>query len=184
MQCVVRTRDRRGQAGFSLLEMVLVCVLALVALGALCSVWQLGVRSWEVAEGRAALQQELRRGNAFMADDLMQCGRSTITGCPADNNWHESITFRLPAGMVNGEATWSNDAVTYSLGGLDNRQVIRTEGNVQRVVANKVSTFSVRRQAATPGLLEVLLRAQEEAAIRPGEKCLSAELSAKINLRN
>jgi len=163
--------------------MVIVCALMFLVLGALCAAWQVGVRSWEVTEGRTMLQQQLRRAAVYMNEDFMQCGATTIDGCPADNVWYTSISFRKATGVLNGNPVWSPDVITYALGGLGNRQVVRTEGAVQKVVANNAVSFRVRRSPAMPSLLEFLIGVQDEADT-PNEECLSEESSMKIRLRN
>lgn len=183
MRCVPCGSGARGRAGFSLLELVIVSALMFLVLGALCAAWQVGVRSWEVTEGRTMLQQQLRRAAAYMNEDFMQCGATTISGCPADNVWYTTITFRKATGVLNGNPVWSPDEITYAAGGLNNRQIIRTEGDVQKVVANKATSFRVRRSPAAPSLLELMVGVQDEAETPSGE-CLYEESSIKIRLRN
>ncbi len=183
MYATARTRFTHGRAGFSLLEMMIVAALMFLVLGALCAAWQVGLKSWEAAESRTMLQQELRKGGMYMTGDLMQCGTATITGCPADNNWYSTISFRKATGVTNGQTVWSDDVITYALGGIDNQQVIRTEAGAQKVVANKVVTFRLRRHPASPTILEMLLGAREAAAT-PNQQCQSMESVTKIRLRN
>ncbi len=172
-----------GQAGFSLLEMAIVCALMFLVLGALCAAWQVGVRSWEVTEGRTMLQQQLRKAAIYMHEDFMQCGATTIAGCPADNAWYTTISFRKATGVLNGNPVWSNDVITYALGGPSNRQLVRTESGVQKVVATNTTSFRVRRSPAMPSLLEFALGVRDDAD-RPSEECLDEESSMKIRLRN
>jgi general secretion pathway protein J len=55
-----RVGSRRGQAGMTLLEVIVAITILSVIVGVLLAGLRVGVRAWEAGERRAAAQQELR----------------------------------------------------------------------------------------------------------------------------
>lgn len=172
------TNRLKNTRGFTLSE-VLVAVFIFSLLGAACyGIMASGSSSWQVNRTRIELQQELRKSQDWMIHDLRQSGSGVITTVPADGNWYTSITFRTCAGASGGAITWSADTIQFALSGT---QLQRTSGGTTKVLGQSISSLQIRRQAATPNLVEVALQAQKNV---PSAPAITFNLSFKVQLRN
>jgi type II secretory pathway component PulJ len=134
--------------------------------------------SFQVNRVKVELQQELRKAQNWMINDLRQTGSSVITNVPADGTSYSTITFRTSTGASGGAATWSTDTVQFALSGT---QLQRTSGATTRVLAQNISSLSFKRDVSTSNLVEVTVGAQKKA---PGSKTLTASVTFKVELRN
>jgi type II secretion system protein J len=164
--------------GFTLSE-VLMSVFIFSILSAACyTIMASSSSSWQVNRVRIQLQQELRKSQSWMMHELRQSGASVITDVLANGNPYTTITFRTSTGVSGGSATWTVNTIQF---GLNGTQLQRVSGGVTKVLAQNISVFQVRRQAATPDLVEVTLQAQRSV---PSSPTITANLSFKVQLRN
>ena len=164
--------------GFTLSE-ILMAVLIFSVLAAACyTIMASSSSSWQVNRYRIEVQQELRKSQDWMVSDLRQSGANTVTDVPADGAWYNTITFRTSTGVTGGAATWSANTIQFSLSGS---QLRRISGSTTRVLAQNITSFQIRRQAATPNLVEVSLQAQKSV---PSAAAIAGNLSFKVQLRN
>ncbi|MBU1853491.1 MAG: hypothetical protein KJ957_05560 [Candidatus Omnitrophica bacterium] len=103
-----------------------------------------------------------------------------ITGVPANGTPYNSISFRLPLTDNNGNITWSN-TINYSLGGLNNRQLLRTEGTNQEILANNIVGLQLTRQVSASNIIEVTLQSQKATV---SGHIVATTLNSKIKFRN
>lgn len=166
--------------GFTLAE-VLVSVFIFVILASACyTIMASSSSSWQANRVRIQLQQELRKSQGWMINELRQAGSSTITGGPtsADGTPYNTITFRTTTGVAGGAITWSANTIQFS---LDGTNLQRVSGGTTRILAQNISLLQIRRQAATPNLIEVTLQAQRTV---PSAPTITGNLSFKVQLRN
>lgn len=126
-----------------------------------------GQQSSQTAQAHMDVSYELRRGVDAMSQELAS-SRDDQLDVPADGNWYNSLTFRLPVDL-NGDGTvldtagaleWSANPITYSLGGISGDQIVRTNGTQLRVLTNGVQALQFRRMSATPDQVEILVTVQ------------------------
>lgn len=167
--------------------MIVLCVFTIIS-GAIFAVFAMGNISWYTAEVQLIAHQNARGGMDAIIRELRQTRSSAIADVPADDNYYTSITFRIPEdtdgdGDVldnSGAIEWS-DTIQYSLGGLDNKQLLRTTGGAYSVLANNVTSLQFRRQSTVPNLLEISLQTQKST---PEGRTIQMSLSSKVRLRN
>lgn len=184
----------RGAAGFSLMEVLIASAILAGFCLVLASVLRMGQRNLQTSQNSMTVSFELRRGITSMSREMAQ----TQTGwlevpaggpLPADGSWYPGIRFRIPEDLdgngtvlnAAGLVEWSNP-VSYTLGGLDGRQVQRTQGAQVQVLAHGVTALQFRRQAATPSVVEMNLAVQRGDST--GGYLQQASLSTRIRLRN
>lgn len=181
--------------GFSLVEMLVVSVMVAGMTLAFAAVVRMGLRTWQAKENQMTVSFELRRGIHAMARELAQTRTDQLEvpglgAMPADGVFYNSVRFRLPED-VNGDGTvldalgaleWSPNQVSYTLGGLDGRQVQRTQGAASTVLAYGVTGLRFRRMAANPSVVEMSITVQRGATT--GGYVQQADLSTRIRLRN
>lgn len=172
---------RRKGNGFTLFETVVAMAILSVLSGAFASTVIAGKRSWNVAEAHIQLQQELRKAMNEMVEDLCQGGVSTVYGVYPDGSWYTTIIFRKPYDVVDGILVWEINTVQYSLGGNSTNQLIRTNGAEQRVVANNIVLFQMRRNPATPSIVEIALQGSKQTA--EGDT-ITALSNCQVEMRN
>lgn len=159
--------------GFTLVEVLIVCLMASIMALAFAVVLRMGARTWISRENQMTLSLELRRGLQSMVRELAQTGTAQLEvpgvgAMPADNNFYNTVRFRLPEdtdgnGSVldgTGNVEWSANQIAYALGGVDGQQIQRTQGANVTVLANKVTALQFRRLTATPQILELSLTVQ------------------------
>ena len=71
--------------------------------------------------------------------------------------------------------------ITYSVGGFDGSQLLRTVGGNQRIVANNIVFLRARRFADRPDVVELRIKSQRTNRDAP---LVEGELYLKVNLRN
>lgn len=173
--------EERKKRGITLIEMVVIFSIFLILIGALLTVLATSRTSWQVGSARIDLQQELRKSMDWIAKELRQGGSSTISDVPADGAWYSNITFRTPEDVIDGHIIWASDDIQYVLGDSDGRQLLRKEGSEERVLANDIFSFQIRRNPSTPAIVEVALEAQKRT-LRGVQVTRGAQF--KIKLRN
>jgi len=171
----------QNKTGFSLTELMITLVIFTFLIAALYAVLTTGKASWQIGNAAIDVQQELRHSIDWIAEELRQSGSLAISNVPTDGNWRNTISFRLPAGISNGNLVWATQQIQYSLGGLDGRQLLRTSAGQQRVLANNIISFQIRRQAARRNIVEIALQAEKINALG---SIVSTDLSFQIILRN
>ena len=174
----ITAKSLQDARGFTLSE-VLMAVFIFSLLSSACyTIMASGSTNWQVNRVRIELQQELKKGQNWMINELRQSGSSVITNVPADGVSYTTITFRTSTGASGGSATWSSNTIQFLLSGT---QLQRVSSGVTKVLALNISSLQFRRDASTSNLVEVALQAQKKA---PGSKTITASLSFKVQLRN
>jgi len=169
--------------GFTLFEIMVVMFLFSIILTAIFSVLATGRISFSSADSQLTVQQEARRGLNVMIKELRQAGVSTIGGLPADGVSRASITFKIPTAIALGGITWSGD-IQYSLGGLNGRQLLRTESTNQRVLANNVLTLNFSRGNITPDIVNITIIVQKNTFPGFSARQSNITLTSRVKVRN
>ncbi|MBU1062237.1 MAG: prepilin-type N-terminal cleavage/methylation domain-containing protein [Candidatus Omnitrophica bacterium] len=166
--------------GFNLIELMIVIVIFSIILGAIFATMTISGLSWYSGSTQVEMQQEVRRGLDRIVKELRQSNPTMITGVPANGIPYNSISFRLPLTDNNGDITWSN-TINYSLGGLNNRQLLRTEGTNQEILANNIVGLQLTRQVSASNIIEVTLQSQKATVLG---HIVATTLNSKIKFRN
>src|SRR5467141_1687907 len=102
----------RSQAGFSLLELVIVCAILTIVLAAIFNGVDLVTQRSHAEQTKVDLTQEGREFVDEFERDLHQagypnCRMVSVSGnnCPADNNTTEGNSSKVAAGLVSLSAT-------------------------------------------------------------------------------
>lgn len=182
----IRTRER----GFGLLEMLIAAVVTVAMAGVLAAVFRMGNRSFQVSQNTMTISHEIRRGINLMSRDLTQTQGAQVD-IPADGNWYNSITFRIPQDDDtdtndtvldnDGVLQWSNP-IQYVLGGVDNQQAQRIQNGNTQVLAHRVTLLRFRRTPANPSIVEMNFQVQRGATL--GGFLQQADITTRIRVRN
>ncbi|MBU3912429.1 MAG: prepilin-type N-terminal cleavage/methylation domain-containing protein [Candidatus Omnitrophica bacterium] len=167
--------------GFTLVEMMVTVFIFLLLIGALFTVLATGSTSWQIGDVRIELQQELRKGMDWIGGELRQGGTFTIEDVPADGSWYDKITFRKPQDVIDGNVVWENEEIQYLLGGSNDRQLLRKVDDEERILANNIISFQVRRQPTSPEIVEITLQADKRTV---KGHIIELDLNFQIKLRN
>lgn len=171
----------KNNSGFTFAEVVITTIIFLLLIMALYVVFTTGKSSWQIGNVYIELQQELRKALDWTAEELRQSGSLVISNVPANGNWYNTISFRIPQGVTNGNLIWQVQQIQYLLGGLNGRQLLRQLGTEQKVLANNITSFQVRRQATARNIVEISLQAEKTST---SGHLVRANLSFQIKLRN
>ncbi len=178
----------RKDYGFVLAEFIMVVLIFSMIMGGIFGVLTVGRQSWHTGSIQVELQQEARRAMDWMVREIRQSGLNYapkhpggVIGLADDGLVHNTITFRMSQGWDNNNdwIDWGNQ-IQYSIGGLNNQQLLRTEGAQVVVLANNVVGLGFRRQPGSP-IVEISLQAQKVSA--PG-RTLQWTLNSQVTLRN
>lgn len=173
--------------GFTLVELMVVVLILLIIIAGIFGVLNVGRQSWYTGGTQVELRQETRKAMDRMVKELRQ-SETAVISVPADDSWYNTITFQVPedtdgdGDVIDADSNieWGNQ-ITYSLGGLNNEQVLRTSSGSTAVLANDVVSLQFRRSTATPNIVEISLQAQKDAM--PG-RTMQADLNSQVSLRN
>lgn len=168
-----------------MIEVMLIFAVFTLIISVVLGVLITGKASWYMGGAHIELQQDLRRAADWIMRELREAGSNSIVDVPpndtGDDSWQTDITFYKPGGVVGGYITWDlTTPIQYTLGGLNNTQLLRIVPNDQQVLANNIVSFQVRRYKSSPGILEFDLQGQKTAAGHP----ISDTLTFELKLRN
>lgn len=140
----------------------------------------------QTSQNTLGLHQECRLSLDSVLKELRQADPSSI----AINEDQNSVTFKIPQSIdiESGAITWSAP-ITYSIGGINNAQLIRTQAGVENaIMANDVNNNlqdSLRLRfvadAANPGLISVRMSLRK-ATLKGNFS--TAVLTGQVKLRN
>jgi type II secretory pathway pseudopilin PulG len=166
------------------LEMTISIVIFTIIVASIFTTIYTGRLYWRVGTAQLDVQQEAREGLADMAKELRQSRAGTgrvgggtpvaiLKGVPADDNWYNSVTFRIPMD-TNGDGNvlnssgqivdWSEE-ITYCRNTSTN-QIIRLWQNTSpcscstpytncRVLANNTYNLEFKRASGAPNLIQM-----------------------------
>lgn len=172
---------RSSLAGFTLLEFIVVASISLFLVGAAITISLAGRKSFEIGDARITLQQELRKAEDWIVDELHQGGQGTVSNVPANGVWYNQIAFRIPSTVIAGRIVWVSSQTQYSLGGAGGKQLLRSGQDGQTVFANDISSFQVRRQASSPYIVEFAFVGEKTTIV--GDT-INANLNFSVKMRN
>jgi len=173
----------KDKKGLTLVEVSIVIFLFSILLTAILTLLVTARISWKSGGSQLTVQQEGRKGLGSIVRELRQARLSTISGVPADGTSHNSITFQIPASISESGTIWSTD-IQYSLGGLNNSQLIRIQDGNQRVLANNISALSFSRSASKPETINISIAEQKNTF--PGFDIIKSNITfnSEVTVRN
>lgn len=169
--------------GLTLIEIIIVIFLFSIILTAIFTVLATARTSWKSAGSQLVVQQEARRGLGVAVKELRQARLSAITGVPLDGTDYNSITFQIPEDISETGTTWSTN-IQYSIGGLNNSQLLRLQDGNQAVLANNISALNLRREALAPDTINISITIQKNTF--PGFSISQSNitLNSEVKVRN
>lgn len=122
-----RTPNHRGQAGFTLVELIITSAISVVVLSALASVVLTTFRAGTVATGRIEASSQIRTFELRAYDDFARSGVPPTAGCGASSSNPCTTSAIVLSGLQVSNSTQpvpANYSVTYAWDGsafLDRR---------------------------------------------------------------
>ncbi len=153
-----------------------------IVLGVSFMLCHVGWDSWLTNSARVNMAENLRRVESWMKIDLNQSGAVTLTDVPADGTWYHTITFKRADSIVDGAIVWG-DTMSYALGGSDGHRLIRTKGSVSNPVSQNIVGFDVRREVASPNIVQVHVTTREKTG-RSADEAYEGSLDFIILMHN
>ena len=165
-------------SGYTLVEALITVLLFSIILGACVMVLLTGTDSWQVNNTLVEVQQDLRKAEDWMKEDLVEAGTTTISGVPADGNPYYTITFKVASSISGGNIVWSTDTIQFQLSSND---LQRIQGTQTKTLAYNIQSLQFRRQASTSNIVEVSLQAQKNT---PRGALITATKNFQVKIRN
>ncbi|MFC1667144.1 type II secretion system protein J [Candidatus Omnitrophota bacterium] len=150
----------KRREGLTLVEITIVVFLFSIILAAIFSALAMARTIWKTGGSQLSIQQEARRGLRIMSMELRQARLSTIAGVPVNGTNYNSITFQIPVSISETGTTWSSN-IQYSVGGLNNTQLLRLQDATQTVLANDISVLNLSRNVSTPEVINISITSQK-----------------------
>ena len=171
----------KNHAGFTLIELMIVSVVALVFLLALASVMIVGYRNWQINRAAITLNDNLVNGLRAMVRELREAGVASPNGIQIFGPGSSGLTFELPTAVgPEGPTAWQT--ISYALGGSDGKQVLRTLGGNVRVLATDISHLSFTYNALTnPQEVGIDITGTKQAV---NGTLLTQAMSMEVTVRN
>jgi type II secretory pathway pseudopilin PulG len=168
----------RARAGFTVVETMVAIFIFLVVLAAAFLVLSTGRNTWWTSTTYIEVNQEIRKAKEWISKELQQ-GRRVSVAIGANNN---SIQFDIPiVDIGTGAITWQS--VGYSIGGLNNSQLMRTSDTAVKILSNNIdpnlTTFT--QDLDNPSRITVAITANKQDK---RQRAISARLDFDVNLRN
>ena len=127
----------RKCGGWTLIELAIAIAIFTVLSLALTALYATGDALMQISQNKLSLQQQAR----LSLDRVLKELRLANPGSVAINQNQNSITFQIPQSIDqnSGAITWA-PAITYSVGGINNAQLIRTQqASANIIMANDVN---------------------------------------------
>lgn len=133
----------KGQAGFTLVELIVATAIGTLVMGALVSIVLTVSISSNIATTRADASAQIRNFQLAAYDDLALSSAPTGSGCGTASNPCTSQPIVLQGMRVPNQVTGSpgNYSVTYTWS-PDTKEVTRQAGTSSRTVTRDVTGFS------------------------------------------
>lgn len=173
----------KNNQGFTLLEIIIAVFLFSIISAAIFSVLATARNSLSAGESQISVQQACRNGLDAMIKELRQTSASTIPDVPSDGTSYSAITFQIPASLSATGITWSS-SIRYSLGGLNGKQLIRTQSGSQRILGNNISAVSFNRSAANPNVVNISITAQKNTFPGFTARQSTITFNSQVRIRN
>lgn len=127
----------KNNRGFTLLEMMVVIAIFSIIMAAVFLVLATGRNTWLSGTAYIQVQQEVRKSKEWIVKELSQGRHSTV----AITAGGSTVDFQIPLNVNEGGGiTWQQ--IRYTLGGLNNRQLLRNEGANIKVLANDITAVN------------------------------------------
>ncbi len=165
--------------GFTLLELLMSATIFSIVCVVILGVFHIGMNSWNFISVQSSLAGEARTGIERMSKELRTSKLSNV-----DSSSSTQLRFKVPTAVDTSTgviSAWSN-WIRYSLGGVNNNQLLRTdEGtNVSTVYANNVTTVQFTANS-NPSTITMSLTSQKTAT---NGVLIPVTLSGTVDLRN
>lgn len=168
-------RAARGQAGYTLVELLVTLAILGIVLAALIAAWAAGLRAEGEAARRQRAQQDARVAVDRMRDELHCADSLTLTSA-------SSITVRLPAACP--EANGTSTSVTYSASCNGLRCTLRRGTLLLADFVTTASVFSYTPPSATSlGKLRVTLPVDPTPTDAVGAWRLAVDIALRNTVR-
>ncbi len=173
----------QNQKGFTLLELMVTVAISSILAYCIFLSMRSGDELRQAADAKMQLYDSQREGLYKMIQEIRSSASTRVTLGTS------TITFSIPNPSSPVTSTygvdWTNAiSVTYSIGGTNSNQVIRTANGASTVIANDVTALTFTGNATPPTLVTVSMSVQRSTA---GGRTMTAapiQLSAQARLRN
>jgi len=143
--------------GFTLVELMVVVALSTMVFYGIFTMLRLGAIQANVAGVRMTIGSSAREGMTRMLQELREASPDSFV-------WATStISFTIPQSVSDGGSITWGPAITYSLGGTNNTQLLRTQSGQISVVANDIQAVNFSSNDVTdPSLVTVQMTVQRQ----------------------
>lgn len=174
-----------SEKGFSLVELMIGLVMASIIAYATFSILRASNEQTQSADVKMAVQDSAREGLYKMLQELRLSAPNQVTVSA------NTIQFKVPnpAAPLGADykVDWTNaHTITYSLGGANNRQIIRANLTTleTRVVANDVTSLSFSGDATPPRVVTITMSVQKSMLNARQMTATPLQLIGKAELKN
>jgi prepilin-type N-terminal cleavage/methylation domain-containing protein len=177
----------KNQKGFSLVELMVAILISGIFMYGLFTVLRASSEQTQSSTVKMNIQDSAREGLYKMLQEIRLSTSSQISIL----NGGTSIQFKVPDPnapiLADYRVDWDNGkTITYTLGGVNNRQIIRTDLSTaqSRVIANDVASVLFIGNAVPPRVVTVNMNVQGQMTNQRQMTLTPLQFSGKAELRN
>jgi type IV pilus assembly protein PilW len=146
MEITSKQNFRHSNQGFTMVELLVAMVVALMAIGAIYSTFLNQHRSYQIQEEIAEMQQNLRAAMLYMEREVRMAGCDPINTAHARIikaektliRFTEDVRGNTPGSDPDGDTNDPNEDITYSLKG---RHLMKNTGGGNQMVAQNIDAI-------------------------------------------
>jgi len=162
---------------FTLVEVIVSVGIIIIIIGAIFFVFKATREIFYTTSLRIRLWEKAKEALSYMEKEILST-RSSFLSIPADGNFYNSLTFRIPQDIdEDGNITWSEN-ITYS---LNDHNLIRTQGANTQIISSDVEELRFRIESGLPQVVEIYITV---SGVTPYNRTISVSLDTRVRIRN
>ena len=178
---------KQNEKGFSLIELMMVIAVSSIIMYALATTMLKGNEQIDSTALRMDIQESAREGLYKMTQEIRQSAPTRVVIAGTGNSVQLSVPDPANPVLADYTVNWAGSrSISYALGGVNNRQLIRTDlgTNQARVVANDVTAVNFAGNSANPTLVTITISVQRTMINGKVIPVTPLQLVAQAEVRN
>lgn len=169
-----------NRKGISLIEVMIMMTITAIMMMASGIVTFRSIQNWQDSHTIITVHDDMVNGLRQMVREIREAGAASPSGIIVSGPGSDTINFEIPATMnESGPLTW--ETISYTLGGDDGKQLIRTDNSGSRTFSTNMADLTFDYDPAVPKVVGIALVGERESQ---NGRLITRQLSSQVTVRN